>query len=174
MTSSPACDFAVAAPKQPERQSGASAAAYARHNEEYLGMAAACAAQGIKLCPWSSRPQVKSSQVKSSPACPKAASWRSRQRNTTLRLQMTIHGVSRCQTAVEHDITSSSESLRTQFNYEGLLCSTLYKIREGIACDSEKVAHALTPTVETTSNWDVGPRTSSSSWQMLWPLASGS
>ena len=60
--------------------------------------------------------QVKSSQVKSSPACHKAASWRSRQkkekkkerkkeRNFTIIQNQTL-----CQTAVEHDITSTSNS----------------------------------------------------------------
>ena len=87
-------------------------------------------------------------QVKSSPACQKAASWRSRQKNTTLQLHVIIHSVSRCQTAVEHDITSSSELFGTQSVFERLLCSTLYKIRECITRDIEKIAHALTPTVK--------------------------
>ena len=85
-----------------------------------------------------------SSQVKSSQVLHGGAG----KENTTLQLHVIIHSVSRCQTAVEHDITSSSELFGTQSVFERLLCSTLYKIRECITRDIEKIAHALTPTVK--------------------------
>ena len=89
--------------------------------------------------------QVKSSQVLHARRRPLGGAGNE---NTTLQLHVVIHSVSRCQTAVEHDITSSSELFGTQSVFERLLCSTLYKIRECITRDIEKIAHALIPTVK--------------------------
>ena len=55
--------------------------------------------------------QVKSSQVLHARRRPLGGAGKE---NTTLQLHVIIHSVSRCQTAVEHDVTSSSELFGTQ------------------------------------------------------------
>ena len=61
--------------------------------------------------------QVKSSQVLHARRRPLGGAG---EENTTLQLHVIIHSVSRCQTAVEHDITSSSELFGTQSVFERL------------------------------------------------------